>query len=79
MCGIVGIVDAGGVSIQLYYALYALQHRQRALALHPATQLFIREAQHHVVDHRQPRKQAALLEHIATLGIRSLDRLAGKA
>lgn len=27
MCGIVGIVDAGGVSIQLYYALYALQHR----------------------------------------------------
>jgi amidophosphoribosyltransferase len=27
MCGIVGIVDAGEVSIQLYYALYALQHR----------------------------------------------------
>jgi amidophosphoribosyltransferase len=27
MCGIVGIVDAGGASIQLYYALYALQHR----------------------------------------------------
>jgi amidophosphoribosyltransferase len=27
MCGIVGIVDAGGVAIQLYYALYALQHR----------------------------------------------------
>jgi len=27
MCGIVGIVDAGGVSIQLYYALFALQHR----------------------------------------------------
>lgn len=27
MCGIVGILDAGGVSIQLYYALYALQHR----------------------------------------------------
>ncbi|MDD4483176.1 MAG: amidophosphoribosyltransferase [Methanoregula sp.] len=27
MCGIVGIVDAGGVSIRLYYALYALQHR----------------------------------------------------
>jgi amidophosphoribosyltransferase len=27
MCGIVGIVDASGVSIQLYYALYALQHR----------------------------------------------------
>jgi amidophosphoribosyltransferase len=27
MCGIVGIVDAGGVSIQIYYALYALQHR----------------------------------------------------
>ncbi len=27
MCGIVGIVDAGGVSFQLYYALYALQHR----------------------------------------------------
>jgi len=27
MCGIVGIVDAGGVSIQLYYAMYALQHR----------------------------------------------------
>jgi amidophosphoribosyltransferase len=27
MCGIVGIMDAGGVSIQLYYALYALQHR----------------------------------------------------
>ena len=27
MCGIVGIVDAGGVSIQLYYTLYALQHR----------------------------------------------------
>ncbi|MCX6683660.1 MAG: amidophosphoribosyltransferase [Methanoregula sp.] len=27
MCGIVGIVDAGGVSIQLYYSLYALQHR----------------------------------------------------
>jgi amidophosphoribosyltransferase len=27
MCGIVGIVDAGGVSIKLYYALYALQHR----------------------------------------------------
>ena len=27
MCGIVGIVDAGGAAIQLYYALYALQHR----------------------------------------------------
>lgn len=27
MCGIVGIVDAGGVSYSLYYALYALQHR----------------------------------------------------
>jgi amidophosphoribosyltransferase len=27
MCGIVGIVDAGGVSFSLYYALYALQHR----------------------------------------------------
>ena len=27
MCGIVGIVDAGGVSIQLYYSLYAFQHR----------------------------------------------------
>ena len=27
MCGIVGIVDAGGVSFPLYYALYALQHR----------------------------------------------------
>ena len=27
MCGIVGIVDAGGVSYPLYYALYALQHR----------------------------------------------------
>ncbi|MDD1719202.1 MAG: amidophosphoribosyltransferase [Methanoregulaceae archaeon] len=27
MCGIVGIVDAGGVSFSLYYSLYALQHR----------------------------------------------------
>ncbi len=27
MCGIVGIRDAGGVSFQLYYSLYALQHR----------------------------------------------------
>jgi len=27
MCGIVGILDAGGVSYPLYYALYALQHR----------------------------------------------------
>jgi len=27
MCGIVGIVDAGGASIKLYYSLYALQHR----------------------------------------------------
>ncbi len=27
MCGIVGIVDAGGVSFPIYYALYALQHR----------------------------------------------------
>jgi amidophosphoribosyltransferase len=27
MCGIVGIVDAGGVSFSLYHALYALQHR----------------------------------------------------
>ncbi len=27
MCGIVGIMDAGGVSFSLYYALYALQHR----------------------------------------------------
>ncbi|MHC1626665.1 MAG: amidophosphoribosyltransferase [Methanoculleaceae archaeon] len=27
MCGIVGIVDAGGVSYPLYYSLYALQHR----------------------------------------------------
>ena len=27
MCGIVGIVDAGGASFPLYYALYALQHR----------------------------------------------------
>ncbi|HIJ07341.1 MAG: Amidophosphoribosyltransferase [Methanomicrobiales archaeon 53_19] len=27
MCGIVGIVDTGGVSFPLYYALYALQHR----------------------------------------------------
>ena len=27
MCGIVGIVDAGGAAIQLYYSLYALQHR----------------------------------------------------
>jgi len=27
MCGIVGIVDAGGVSHSLYYALFALQHR----------------------------------------------------
>jgi amidophosphoribosyltransferase len=27
MCGIVGIVDAGGISYSLYYALFALQHR----------------------------------------------------
>ncbi len=27
MCGIVGIMDVGGVSFPLYYALYALQHR----------------------------------------------------
>ena len=27
MCGIVGIMDASGVSFPLYYALYALQHR----------------------------------------------------
>lgn len=27
MCGIVGIIDAGEVSLSLYYALYALQHR----------------------------------------------------
>lgn len=27
MCGIVGIVDAGEVSVPIYYALYALQHR----------------------------------------------------
>jgi amidophosphoribosyltransferase len=27
MCGIVGILDAGGVSHPLYYALFALQHR----------------------------------------------------
>lgn len=27
MCGIVGIVDAGGVSLSIYYALFALQHR----------------------------------------------------
>lgn len=27
MCGIVGIIGAGDVSIQIYYALYALQHR----------------------------------------------------
>ena len=27
MCGIVGIVNAGGVSFPLYYALFALQHR----------------------------------------------------
>ncbi|RQD82279.1 MAG: amidophosphoribosyltransferase [Methanocalculus sp. MSAO_Arc2] len=27
MCGIAGIVDSGGVSLPLYYALYALQHR----------------------------------------------------
>ena len=27
MCGIVGIVDAGDVSIPIYYVLYALQHR----------------------------------------------------
>jgi amidophosphoribosyltransferase len=27
MCGIVGIVDAGGVSLPIYYALFALQHR----------------------------------------------------
>lgn len=27
MCGIVGIVDAGEVSVPLYYALFALQHR----------------------------------------------------
>ncbi|MDD1675347.1 MAG: amidophosphoribosyltransferase [Methanomicrobiales archaeon] len=27
MCGIVGIVDAGGASFSLYYSLYALQHR----------------------------------------------------
>jgi len=27
MCGIVGIMDAGGVSFPIYYALYALQHR----------------------------------------------------
>jgi amidophosphoribosyltransferase len=27
MCGIVGIVDAGGVSRSLYYSLFALQHR----------------------------------------------------
>ncbi len=27
MCGIVGIVDSGGVSLPIYYALYALQHR----------------------------------------------------
>jgi len=27
MCGIVGIIDAGGVSRSLYFALFALQHR----------------------------------------------------
>jgi amidophosphoribosyltransferase len=27
MCGIVGIIDAGGVSHSLYYSLFALQHR----------------------------------------------------
>ncbi len=32
MCGIVGIVDAGGVSFSLFHALYALQHRGQEAA-----------------------------------------------
>jgi amidophosphoribosyltransferase len=48
MCGIVGIVDAGGVSFSLYYALYALQHRGQesaGIATFDGTTLYKHKAQ----------------------------------
>jgi amidophosphoribosyltransferase len=48
MCGIVGILDAGGVSFSLYYALYALQHRGQesaGIATFDGTTLYKHKAQ----------------------------------
>ena len=48
MCGIVGIIDAGGVSFPLYYALYALQHRGQesaGITTFNGTQLFKHKGQ----------------------------------
>ncbi len=48
MCGIVGIVDAGGVSFPLYYALYALQHRGQesaGISTFEGTTLYTHKAQ----------------------------------
>lgn len=48
MCGIVGIVDASGVSFPLYYALYALQHRGQesaGISTFEGTTLYTHKAQ----------------------------------
>ncbi|MFA7561906.1 MAG: amidophosphoribosyltransferase [Methanoculleus sp.] len=48
MCGIVGIVDAGGVSFPLYYTLYALQHRGQesaGISTFEGTALYTHKAQ----------------------------------
>src|SRR5690554_3893077 len=48
MCGIVGIVVAGGVSLPLYYALYALQHRGQesaGISTFECTTLYTHKAQ----------------------------------
>jgi len=48
MCGIVGIRDAGGVSFELYYALYALQHRGQesaGISIYDGTRLYKHKGQ----------------------------------
>ena len=55
--------------------LHARQHLQCPLALRRPAELFIRQAEHHVVEHVKPREQARLLKHNAALFAHAGDRL----
>ena len=56
--------------------LHARQHLQCPLALRRPGELFICQAEHHVVEHVKPREQARLLKHNAALFAHAGDRLA---
>ena len=68
-----------GQRVDEFAELHALQHFQRPLALRRPAELFIRQTEHHVVEHVKPRKQPRLLKHNAALFAHAGDRLAVNA